>query len=77
MESTAKYIVPLVGGPMDGAVLYLQVTPQPTLIVPGYMTGIPSVFDVRILPSPYCGPVHKYLLQPSPARYIYEHLACS
>lgn len=76
MESTAKYIVPVVGGPMDGAVLYLQIPPEPKLIVPRFHRDLePGEFvlpnDPRILKP------HKYLLQPSPARYIYEHLACS
>ena len=75
MGSTAKYIVPVVGGPMDGAVLYLQIPPAPKLFVPRHPELTPGEFvlphDPRLLKP------HKYLLQPSPARYIYEHLACS
>lgn len=72
MESTYKYIVPLVGGPYDGAVLCLTMAPTPNLLIARNAT---AEFQ-PVVPGEFLAiPPHKYLLQPSPARYIYEHLA--
>lgn len=75
-ESTAKYIIPIVGGPWDGATYYVADPLAVVYLPPPCLAPVTKV-NAGGVAGPAGPPYYpyKYLLQPSPARYIYEHLA--